>query len=265
MPISKRLIFIFTTGIMLIGMLTFTTGRPVKSAVVIKPAPVQADSGVSTEDKANKPSEKPIEEVTKIPDASPTPYAEPTLDPDAPNPLRLEIYPDVHDLIEQYLEAKQKGDIDTLKTLVTDPMYLSTETITMDSEYTTGYSNIQCYTKRGGGEIDLVVYVTFNTSLVAIDTPIASLESFYITYKEDKPYIFSGLFNEDTQALLGKLDNDQDVLNLRESVQKEIKAATEKDPALKDFWDKLTAAVNSGSANSDDESAASEPTGASES
>ena len=250
---------------MLIGMLTFSTGRPVKSAVVIKPAGVEADSGAPTKDVTVEPSQKPAEEVTEVPEASPTPYAEPTLDPDAPNPLRLEIYPDVHDLIEQYLDAKQRGDIDTLKSLVTDPMYLSTETITMDSEYTTGYSNIKCYTKRGGEEIDLVVYVTFNTSLVNIDTPIASLESFYITYKEDKPYIFSGLFNENTQAILGKLDSDQDVLDLRESVQKEIKAATDKDPALKDFWDKLTAAVNAGSADSDSESADLEPADTSES
>ena len=248
MSIDKRLIVILTFGIMLIGMLTFSTGRPAKSAVVIKPAPSQpisADNTSSDENIEAEPSPTAVEEKNETTEATPTPSAVPTPDPNAPNPLRLEIYPEVHDLIEQYLTAKQNGDIDTLKTLVTDPKYLSIETITMDSEYTTGYSNIKCYTKRGGGEIDLVVYVTFNTSLVGIDTPIASLESFYITYKEDKPFIFSGLFNDETQSMLGKLDSDQDVLDLRDSVQSEVDAATDKDPALKDFWDKLTAAVNS--------------------
>lgn len=265
MSIDKRLIVILTFGIMLIGMLTFSTGHPVKSAVVIKPVPSQpisAENTPSEEDKEKEPVPTTIaEDISQAVEATPTPSAVPTPDPNAPNPLRLEIYPEVHDLIEQYLTAKQNGDIDTLRTLVTDPKYLSTETITMDSEYTTGYSNIKCYTKRGGGEIDLVVYVTFNTSLVGIETPIASLESFYITYKDDKPFIFSGLFNEETQQMLGKLDSDKDVLDLRDSVQREVDAATDKDPALKDFWDKLTAAVNSSeSTNENGESTTGAPT-----
>ena len=246
MPISKRLIFIFYTGIMLIGMLTFSTGRPVKSAVIIKPATnTTAETPTGTEETAVTPT------LTEAPSVTPeeaVPTAEPTLDPDAPNPLRLEIYPDVHDVIQQYFDAKTIGDIDTLKTLVTDPVYISAETITAQSEYVKGYSDIKCYTKRGGGEIDLVVYCTFNTTITTIETPIASLESFYITYKDDKPMIFSGIFSEETQALLSRLDNDDDVIELKKSISDEIDKALASDPALKDFWDKLINAVNAGEA-----------------
>jgi len=247
MPVSKRLIFIFMTGIMFIGMLTFSTGHPAKSAVIIKPADTPVDSSTIVQNIEEKePSPTPVEDGQKItePIATATPSPEPTVDPDAPNPLRLEIYPDVHDVIEQYFDAKTSGDIDTLKKLVTDPIYISAETITAQSEYIKGYSDIKCYTKRGGGEIDLVVYCTFNTTITTIDTPIASLESFYITYQDDKPMIFSGIFSEDTQALLGKLDSDEDVIALKESISNEINDALEKDPALKDFWNKLINAVS---------------------
>ena len=243
MPVSKRLIFIFMTGIMLIGMLTFSTGRPVKSAVVIKPVPSTPDETVVVEDTQKEPSPTPAEDSPEITEEAPTVTPEPTIDPDAPNPLRLEIYPDVHDVIQQYFDAKTTGDIATLKTLVTDPVYISSETITAQSEYVKGYSDIKCYTKRGGGEIDLVVYCTFNTTITTIDTPIASLESFYITYQDDKPMIFSGIFSEETQALLGKLDNDDDVVELKESISKEIDKALESDPVLKDFWNRLINAV----------------------
>ena len=165
------------------------------------------------------------------------------------------------------IDAKTTCDIDTLKTLVTDPIYISAETITAQSEYVKGYSDIKCYTKRGGGEIDLVVYCTFNTTITTIETPIASLESFYITYKDDKPMIFSGIFSEETQALLTRLDNDDDVIALKESISEEIDKALQSDPALKDFWNKLINAVTEDAQSTDTESqsdeadASAEPSG----
>ena len=258
MPISKRLIFIFYTGIMLIGMLTFSTGHPVKSAVVIKPASSNPDAGTPTLTEAPDASPIAAEPTPSVTPEEPTPSAEPTLDPNAPNPLRLEIYPDVHDVIQEYFDAKTVGDVDTLKTLVTDPVYISAETITAQSEYVKGYSDIKCYTKRGGGEIDLVVYCTFNTTIATIDTPIASLESFYITYKDDKPMIFSGIFSEETQAMLSRLDNDEDVTELKKSISDEIDRALESDPALKDFWNKLINAVNSNDGQDTDAESGSE-------
>ena len=246
MPIAKRMIFILITGIMFLGMLTFSTGKPVKSAVIIKPATSSTtddNTTVSNDPKKEEPSPTPVEDDPLITDEVVTPTAKPTPDPDAPNPLRLEIYPDVHDVVQAYFDAKTTGDISTLKTLVTDPIYISAETITAQSEYIKGYSDIKCYTKRGGGDIDLVVYCTFNTTITTIDTPIASLESFYIVYQDGKPMIFSGIFNEKTQNYLSKLDNDEDVLELKASVYEEINNALDSDPALKEFWDKLLTAV----------------------
>ena len=248
MSVAKRMIFMLITGIMFLGMLTFTTGKPAKSAVIIKPVSTVTDNNTVSPDisqipENEEPSPTPVEDGPDPTDEVITPTAEPTLYPDAPNPLRLEIYPDVHDVIQQYFDAKTTGDISALKELVTDPIYISAETITAQSEYIKGYSDIKCYTKRGGGDIDLVVYCTFNTTITTIDTPIASLESFYITYQDGKPIIFSGIFNEETQALLARLDNDEDVIELKESVSQEINDALAKDPALKEFWDKLLNAV----------------------
>ena len=53
MSVYKRMIFILFTGIMMIGMLTFSTGRPVKSAVVVIPA--DSDGKEGTEVATNDP------------------------------------------------------------------------------------------------------------------------------------------------------------------------------------------------------------------
>lgn len=246
MPIVKRFIFTMFTGIMFIGMLTFSTGHPIKNPVVIKnvPNPTLNDP----EDVTPVPTEEavptPVDDTSSKTDVENDTSAKPTLDPDAPNPLRLEIYPDVHEIIEQYFDAKAAGDIATLKTLVTDPVYISAETITAQTEYVKGYSDLKCYTKQGGGIIDLVVYCTFYTTITTVDTPIPSLESFYIIYKDGKPVIFSGIFDEETQAILTKLDNDEDLKELQASIYTEIDNAVASDPTVKDFWDKLTNAVD---------------------
>ena len=235
MPIYKRMIYILTTGIMLIGMLTFTTGHPVRSAVVIKP------TANSQEDPDTTPVPTTVVETesTPTPTPEPTATAVPTPDADAPNPLLEEIYPDIHDLIQSYYDAKANVDLDTIKTLVTNPMYISTETITAESEYIQGYSDLRCFTKRGGGEIDFVVYCTFNMIVPTIQTPIASLESFCISYKDGKPLIFTGLFDEETQLLLDKLDNDDDVNELKRYTTEQLLQAAEADPSLSDFLHKL--------------------------
>ncbi|MBR4343155.1 MAG: hypothetical protein IKP88_10725 [Lachnospiraceae bacterium] len=235
MSIYKRFIFTLVTGIMFIGLLTFYTGQPLKSAMI-----VDTSAKEDVPSPTVTPSPEPVVETgTPVPtqEAETTPV--PTQDEDAPNPLLEEIYPDIHDLIEQYLNAKANADIDTLKTLVVDPLYISVETITAQSEFIKGYSDIKCYTKRGGGDIKFVVYCTFNMLVTTIDTPIASLESFYITYKDGKPLVFSGLFDEETQKMLDKLDNDEDVIALKEYTSEQIAKALKEDPALYEFWKKL--------------------------
>ena len=102
-----------------------------------------------------------------------------------------------------------------------------------------GYSDIKCYTKRGGGDIKFVVYCTFNMTITTIDTPIASLESFYITYQDGKPLIFSGFFDEKTQEILTRLDNDEDVVALKNYTSEQIAKVLDEDPSLYEFWRKL--------------------------
>lgn len=242
MSVYKRMIFIMVTGIMLIGMLTFSTGRPVKSAVIIIPAGTEDPEG--TEAVLNvTPTDIPTDTPTPEPTA-PEPTEPPVPTVPADNPLRYEVYPDIHDLIQEYYDAKAAADIDKMKKLVTDPVYISTETITAQSEFVKGYSDLKCYTKRGGGEIDFVVYCTVNMFVSTLETPIASLESFYIIYKDGKPMIFSGVITDEaTQAVLNTLDNDDDVVELKEYTLEAISAAAEADPAVYEFWQKLINAV----------------------
>lgn len=236
MSVYKRMIVIFFTGIMMIGMLTFSTGKPAKSAVVVLPAESDQIEGTDV-----------VENITPTPEDTPTPVpteVTPTEEPvptlPADNPLRYEIYPDIHELIQEFFDAKAAADIDKMKSLVTDPVYISTETINAQSEYVKGYTDLKCYTKQGGGEIDFVVYCTLNMLVSTIETPIASMESFYIVYKDGKPMIFSGVIEDEvTQALLNELDNDEDVAELKDFTMQEIAKAAQADPAVYEFWQKL--------------------------
>ena len=254
MFIYKRFIFNLVTGIMMIGLITFTTGRPVKSAVVIKQPTTETEPEITA-------TPTPEETVSPTPSVSeePEPTQEEIIDDNEPNPLLEEIYPDIHDLIQKYYDARAAADIDTLKELVVDPQYISTETIIAQSEYIKGYSDIKCYTKRGGGDIKFVVYCTFNMNISTIDTPIAYLESFYITYQDGQPLIFSGFFDEKTQAVLTKVDSDEDVVALKNKTSEQIAKALDEDPSLYEFWRKLINVVSDEDQQNTDQQESDQP------
>ena len=105
MSVYKRMIFIMITGIMFIGMLTFSTGRPVKSAVVIIPAGTEDPEGTGVALNIT-PTEIPTDTPTPEPTAvEPTQPPVPTVPAD--NPLRYEIYPDIHDMVQEMLDKNE--------------------------------------------------------------------------------------------------------------------------------------------------------------
>jgi len=243
------------TGVMLIGMITFSTGKPVRSAVVV----ISADNNENEKEQVVTPT--PTESVP-TPTEVPTITVTPTPDVDAPNPLLEEIYPDIHELIQKYFDAKASLDVDALKELVTDPVYISIETITAQNEYIKGYSDLKCYTKRGGGEIDFVAYCTFTMSVTTVNTPIASLEAFYISYKDGKPLIFTGIVDENTLELLNALDEGEDVQALKDYTSQQVAEAGKNDPSVYEVLRKLINVV--GEPGQEEESGAGSASGTEE-
>ncbi|MCR5521032.1 MAG: hypothetical protein K6F44_03875 [Lachnospiraceae bacterium] len=217
MKIYKRMSIILSTGIMLIGLLTFYIssgmGYPVSGSMDEKKVEVAA---------------QPVVKAVITPSPTPTPE---------PNILLEEAYPEIHDLIKSYYDAKLEVDKEAFRSLVTDISYIDMDEIQAKTSAVTAFTDITCYTKKGCGEIDLVCYVRYYMDIVTIDTPVLSLDELFIQYDETgDPLIFMGEIQNSTREELVRLRNDADVSELISSTQKEIDDSLKNDEDLLAFW-----------------------------
>jgi len=244
MELYKRIMLILTTGIMAIGLISLKISAEKRATVQIDSAVTDsADKPASnispTPDTAAEltPTEAPAE-ITAAATSTPVPEG-PTPTPE-PNPLRCEVYPQIHTLIENYFNAKLSCDLEEFRKVVTDVSYINIDAIARSTESVRAYSDITVYTKRGYGNIDLVVYCTYNMIVPNVDSPVASIDSFYIVYdSEGNPRIFSGVLDDEVVAKLLEMDNDDEVLALKTYVATEIAQSLEKDPTLVEFWENM--------------------------
>ncbi len=216
MKVYKRMSIILSTGIMLIGLITFYISSGMGY-------PVSGSMDVADEVKV-------VSTTPVVITPTPTPTPE-------PNILLEEAYPEIHDLIKNYYDAKLEVDKEAFRNLVTDISFIDIDEIQAKTSAVTAFTDITCYTKKGFGNIDLVCYVRYYMDIVTIDTPVLSLDELYIQYDETgDPLIFMGEIDTVTSEKLRVLRNDNDVANLISSTQKEINESLKNDEDLLAFW-----------------------------
>lgn len=259
MELYKRLLLILTSGIMMVGLICLKIDAPSHSVSASESNKTQNTSGDGNTVPSSDGSGKLAENIS--PSALPDTFgdgsdipgtstgdvaAEPTEIPDGPtptpepNPLKPEVYPQIHTLIEDYFKAKLSCDLEQFKNIVTDVSYINIEAMARSTESVKDYTNLKVYTKRGYGPIDTVVYCTFDMIVPNVDSPIASIDSFYIVNDENgNPKIFSGVLEDNIVEKLLEMDNDEEVAALKTYVSTEIEHAMQKDPTLVEFWENM--------------------------
>lgn len=154
--------------------------------------------------------------------------------------LELNAYEPVNKLVEQYLDATLKCDIDTLQTIMSDTSSLSVDELQKKSEYLDEYQNIDCYTKIGPVEGSYVVYVYSELKIADVSTLAPGLTRFYVTTGEDGQLkIFTGELDDTTQQFIQETGTDEKVVDLIDSVNQKLAVAVSSDADLKAFVNKL--------------------------
>lgn len=228
----KKLLLLFTMGIFGIGMVTVSFQVAPDSALQ---AAFMKDGD---RDSLEPTSPDSSQEIT------PTAFATNTPIPENPNALKKDAFPEINELIETYCKAKVSTDADSieiLKDCVTNASLLDFERISKKVEYITDYKNIHCYSKPGIGEIDYIVYVTYDIMITKIQTGAPSADVFYITSQDGKPHIFLGNVSQETMDYINKTNLDEDVQKLSKEADDNLAKAIDMDEDLRDFFENLTA------------------------
>lgn len=246
MRFYKRLSLYLSMGIMGIGLVTFSVDKP-ESAVIgsakeaTKEAAAVTDERVGTNLVTLFPSPSPSM-PTAIPSeaAAPTTTPQPTATPAPSNDLLKDEYPAVNSLVASFYEAKLECSREKFKPLVTDVSAIDIDKLQLRTEYIKSYENMACYTKWIDGEMDYVVYVTYDMQFPTIESMGSAIDELYVVMDEDdNPVVYLGEISEETVETLSKYRNSEEVVALVEEVNERNTEAIENDESLAEFFKKL--------------------------
>ena len=163
------------------------------------------------------------------------------------NALQDEKYPEISDVVSHYLKAFLiKDPAERRKELAryVDNMGAIDDSDIGYKDYIVSYSDIECYTKNGLKPNTYVVYAYSQTKFKNIATAAPSLDVLYVIVdsKTGNVYVHNGIkSNDEIDKYIKEVSQDDDVVALKNDVEKELNEACESDRYLKDFINKLKA------------------------
>ena len=183
---------------------------------------------------------------TQLPSATPTPSPSPT---PVPNPLLTNAYSEINNLVETYYNTKLTGEASDFEALVSDASTIDTDYLHIQYELVTEFSNFTCYTKNGMNDIAYIVYVSYDSKIVTIDTPVPSLDRLTLVYTPDgsgKLLINTSELSDEVSAYCDELFTHEDVQLMYQSESKRFEDAVASDPDLQQLQNRLETEKDAG-------------------
>lgn len=154
--------------------------------------------------------------------------------------LEMNAIPEINDLFTRYFEAMKNRDVATLTSIVASNTEITQEDVDKQNEYIEDYVNINCYTREGLLEDTYIVFVYYENKFTNIDTTAPALYRYYVCKNEDGSFIISnGTVDGEVAAYIDEVSNREDVIALRDEVDRKLEEAMAADEKLAMFVNKL--------------------------
>lgn len=215
----KKFILFFTLAIMLIGMGTFSMIAPNVNFTL--GASDGSDSSVSST----------IEGMSEE-----------------------EIKSEITTLVKNYFDAKQRVDMEALKECVSDISHVQEQRLVTDAEYIEAYKNIDCTILNKGLDAGCFrVYVYYEAKVYDIDTLVPGLTALYVTMNKDGKFvIYLSAINSKAQKAIDALDNEPQIKEMIDEVQKKLEEIVKKNADVRDFYQMLESSGDDGTEDNED-------------
>ena len=163
-------------------------------------------------------------------------------------PLQVDAFVEVNELVKKYYQAMADGDMDTLLSIATGLDEKEQIKIVKKSEYVENYPTVTCYTKQGPIADSYIVYAYYEVKLVDYETLTPGMNALYVCKNEDGAYYINGETQPDEIIeyceMISAQDDVVDLVNTVQVKYNEIKSADmELSKFLDELPDILTAAV----------------------
>lgn len=164
----------------------------------------------------------------------------------AENPLQDDKYPEITDVVKNYLNAFLiEDDAKRAETIAQYVGNLYDINSVKQRTYVSEYSDVECYTKKGPYDDTYVVYAYYQMGLKNIDTTVPAISRLYVVRdkKTGNVYIQNDS-GDDIQKYINKVTKDSDVQDLLKDVQEEFESVKASDPKVKAYYDAINAKAN---------------------
>lgn len=204
MPLRyKKMIWIFTLAIMLIGMGTFSLLAPEINFSLKSSAKTAAELALKGK------SEKEIEK-------------------------------ELNQLVSDYFAAKLQVDMDQLGKCVSDISHIDEKKLVAEAEYIEAYNNIKCTILKGLEKASYRIYVYHEDKYYGINATIPSLTALYVkAVGEGRFAIYTGTLSAEEQRKIEELDQSEQVLALQNQVNQQLETLINTDAQVKEFYEML--------------------------
>ena len=140
-----------------------------------------------------------------------TPTPTPTKPGSYQDSLTVSNDPSIQNILEIYYKAKADGNLTTLDALTIGRSFLDEASFSALSIYCTEIQNIQCQAYVGEGNIDAILYVSYDILTNISDQLVPCLDEIYIRYINDTPKIFFGEIDARTQNYINDARKRDDI------------------------------------------------------
>ena len=142
----------------------------------------------------------------------------------------------ISELVQRYLIAKHDADVETLEKIVETEGSFDKKSLEMEAQYVEEFRNIQCYSVPGIAEHTYIVYVDYEQKYIGIDTPVPSMNRFYICENSGGELYINMLKQEgEVAAYMDEVAGWPDIRNLINNVNTRFAEACDSDKQLRDF------------------------------
>lgn len=173
-----------------------------------------------------------------------------------------DIQTEIEELMNRYFTAKQQVDMDTIGQCVSDIAYVEEKKLLAESEYVEAYKNIQCMVLDGAKEGAYRVYVYYEVKIYDIETLIPSLNALYVNLnKEGNLQVYLGTLDANEQKCIDTLDQCKEVQDLISTVKAKMEDVISSDTQVREFYEMLESVNNSSASVEENENIEQEAQG----
>ena len=152
------------------------------------------------------------------------------------NPLEVDAYAGVNELVAKYFEGRAAGDIEMIEETVDVLTDEEKATIDKKKNYIEAYNNIVCYTKKGLEENSYIVFASYEMKFYDLETPAPGIQALYVcTGENGSLYISNGEASEELANYVLELAAEEEVAAVISDVDARYKQLVAEDEELGKF------------------------------